>query len=53
MPIDVSRLPNGSINGGRESAGTARNGEVNRTSGTGSASSNINYNTLSISLPEN
>lgn len=47
MPIDVSRLPNGSINGGRESAGTARNGEVNRTSGTGSASGNINYNTLS------
>ena len=47
MPIDVSRLPNGSINGGRESAGTARNGEVNRTSGTGSASGNINYNSLS------
>ena len=47
MPIDISRLPNGSINGGRESSGTSRSSEINRTSGIGSASGNINYNTLS------
>ena len=47
MPIDVSRLPNGSISTGRESAGTARNSETSRTSGTNSNSGNINYNTLS------
>ena len=47
MPIDVSRLPNSSINGGRESAGTSRSTEVSRTSSAASSSGNINYNTLS------
>ena len=44
MPIDVSRLPNGSING-REATATSKSGEVSRASG--SNSGNINYNTLS------
>ncbi|MGP1612274.1 MAG: flagellar hook-length control protein FliK [Catonella sp.] len=47
MPIDVSRLPNNSINGRRESAETSRNNEVSRASGTSPALGNINYNTLS------
>lgn len=42
MPIDVSRLPNGSISNGRESATVSKSSEVSRISTSGAASVNVN-----------
>lgn len=42
MPIDVSRLPNGSISNRRESATVSKSSEVSRISTSGAASVNVN-----------
>lgn len=42
MPIDVSRLPNGSISNGRESATVSKSSEVSRISTSGAPSVNVN-----------